>query len=97
MLTPLNLNGVLTLEGHTASSPPQHKPWEPWPLDHLLLCFMGPPAAHYPVFSLEPGYSLASLFLGSSLVLGHFGTEASSTFLIPLSLHVPVLAQPTIS
>lgn len=58
---------------------------------------MRPQAAHCPVPSLEPGYGLASLFLGSSQILGCFRAEAFSAFLTLLSLHVPALAQSTLS
>lgn len=34
-------------------------------------------AAHNPVYSLDPGYGLASFFLGSSQVLGSFRIESS--------------------
>lgn len=56
---------------------------------------MWPQAAHYPVSSLEPGYGLVSLFLGSSQVLGSLGTEPSSAcsdlayHLLPSSHPIP--------
>lgn len=77
MLTLLSLSGAFTL-GLTASSPPQHKLWEPCLLTHIPLCFMWPQAAHYPVPTLEPRCGLASFFLSSSQALGSLGIEPSS-------------------
>lgn len=77
MLTLLSLSGAFTL-GLTASSPPQHKLWEPCLRTHIPLCFMWPQAAHYPVSTLEPRCGLASFFLSSSQALGSLGIEPPS-------------------
>ena len=76
MLTLLRLSGVASLEGHTASSPPQYKLGDPGCLLMSLLLHV---ASGCSLLVWNLGISLVS-FLGSRQVLGSLGTARQCLF-----------------